>query len=289
MASLVRTTITCASSCHEFAVLSLRAPPPERLDLSGLVPHRLLGKSAAQLAGIELNTGRHPITVGEVFRVRMGAPAAIRIEGGSERLDRVGAQMIDGEIVVEGNVGAEAGRLMAGGQLRVTGNSGPYTASGMKGGRLEIGGHAGDRLGGPLAGETAGMRGGIVVVRGNVGARAADRMRRGIIIVEGRSGPYPGSRMIAGTLIVRGPAGVLPGYLMRRGTIVLGTGSDEPAPTFADCGSYSLVAMRLLAAFVADHSQRAATALRKPLRRFSGDLATLGKGELLVVEQDRRG
>jgi formylmethanofuran dehydrogenase subunit C len=86
--------------------------------------------------------------------------------------------------------------------------------------------------------------------------------------------------MIAGTLVLRRGAGRLPGYLMRRGTIVLAGGCDELSPTFVDCGVHDLVAMRLMAAFVKTRSSVAAAAFRLPLRRFAGDMAVLGKGEI---------
>jgi formylmethanofuran dehydrogenase subunit C len=107
-------------------------------------------------------------------------------------------------------------------------------------------------------------------------------MRRGTIVIEGEAGAYPGSRMIAGTLIVVRQAGDLPGFLMKRGTIVLGEGASALSPTFVFTGSYELLAMRLLAAFVEPYSKRAATLLRRPLRRLAGDMAVLGKGELFV-------
>ncbi len=206
-------------------VLTLRQRPEQRLDLSPLVPHRLAGKTATEIERIEVQTTRWRVTVGEIFRLKMGDAEQIRIEGACDRLDHVGQAMTGGDMLVEGDVGVQAGRLMAGGRLTVRGNAGPYAASGMTGGGIEISGAAGDFLGGPLAGEMAGMRGGIVVVRGRAGARAGDRMRRGTIVIEGEAGAYPGSRMIAGTLIVGREAGALPGFLMKRGTIVLGDGT----------------------------------------------------------------
>jgi formylmethanofuran dehydrogenase subunit C len=86
--------------------------------------------------------------------------------------------------------------------------------------------------------------------------------------------------MIAGTLVVRRQAGPLPGYLMRRGTIVLGEGADELSPTFIDCGVHDLVALRLTATFIDTYSTRLAGMLRRSLRRFAGDMAVLGKGEI---------
>jgi formylmethanofuran dehydrogenase subunit C len=262
-------------------VLTQRARPDQRLDLSPLVPHLLAGKSVSEIERTALNTARSPVRIGDVFRLRPGDTEQIRIVGTCDRIDRVGHEMASGEIVVDGDVGIQAGRLMSGGRLVISGDAGPWAASGMTGGYLEIAGSAGDRLGGPLAGEIAGMRGGIVVVRGDAGERAGDRMRRGTMLVEGKAGGQAGSRMLAGTLIVRRTAGALPGYLMRRGTIVLGEAATSMSPTFVDCGTHDLIAMRLLARFVGPYNKQVASILRGPLQRFAGDMAVLGKGEIL--------
>jgi formylmethanofuran dehydrogenase subunit C len=263
-------------------VLTLRQTPEQRLDMSPLVPHRLAGKTAAEIAQIELQTTRVRVTVGDIFRLRMGDAAQIRIENACDRLDRIGHDMTDGEIVVQGDVGIQAGRTMRGGRLMIAGDAGPWAASAMTGGTLEIAGNAGDRLGGPLAGETTGMRGGVVIVRGHVGERAGDRLRRGMILVEGGAGRYAGCRMIAGTLVARRRVGPLPGYLMRRGTIVLGEGADALSPTFVDCGLHDLVALRIMALSVETCSPRLASVLRQARRRLAGDMAVTGKGEILT-------
>jgi len=263
-------------------VLTLHQRPEQRLDLSPLLPHLLAGKSANEIARIELQTTRMRVTVGDAFRLRMGDAKHIRLEGACDRLDRVGAGLSAGAIEVAGDVGIQAGRQMTGGRLMIRGSAGHWVASAMKGGEIEITGSAGDLIGGPLAGEVAGMRGGLVIVRGNVGARAADRLRRGMIVVEGGAGEYPGSRMIAGTLIVRRKAGALPGYLMKRGTIILGEGALALSPTFADCGVHRLVAMRLIAGYLKPFSAATAALLQRPLRRFAGDMAVLGNGEIFV-------
>jgi formylmethanofuran dehydrogenase subunit C len=261
---------------------ALRAAPTQRLDLSPLTPANLSGKSAADINAIELQTTRQRVTVGEVFHVRVGDAEAVVIEGGSERLDRVGAALAAGAIVVEGDVGVEAGRLMSGGRLTIRGDAGAFAGSGMRGGVFEIAGSAGERLAAPLSGETAGMAGGLLLVRGDAGARAADRLRRGVVLVEGRAGPYAGSRMIAGTLAIGGQAGDLPGYLMGRGTILLGRGATLLSPSFGDCGEHDLVAARIIAEFVGRESAKLARLFRGRLRRLAGDLAALGKGEILL-------
>ncbi len=263
-------------------VLTLRGTPDQRLDLAPLVPHRLAGKTAAEIERIELQTTRARVTVGDAFRLRMGEARQIRIENACDRLDGVGQDMADGEIVVEGDIGIQAGRGMRGGRLAVVGNAGPWAGSGMRGGTIEITGNAGDRLGGALAGETTGMRGGVVIVRGDAGERAGDRLRRGTILVEGSAGPYAGCRMIAGTLVARRKVGPLPGYLMRRGTIVLGEGAHVLSPTFVDCGLHDLVALRIMASFVESYSPRLASVLRRTRRRLAGDMAVIGKGEIFT-------
>ena len=266
--------------------LSLRERLDRRVDMSPVVPQALAGKTIHQIERMDLQTGHRPIKLADVFRVRAGNTEQIEIQGGCDRLDYVGREMNSGELIVEGNVGIQAGRLMSGGRLIVLGNTGPWAASGMKAGVFEIRGTAGDRLGGPLAGEIAGMRGGIIVARGSVGERAGDRMRRGTMIIEGHAGDYAGSRMIAGTLIVRGSAGPLAGFMLKRGTIVLGEGRSELSPTFIDCGEYKLVAMRWLSALIEPYSKATAVILRRPLTRFAGDMAVLGKGEILVGNQN---
>jgi len=263
-------------------VFRLKQPPDRRIDLSGLIPEALQGRSERAIARLALDGARDKLKVGDLFSLRMGEPMLLRFEGGSERLDLVGANMAAGEIVVEGSVGEQAGRLMRAGTLHIQGNAGPFAASRLKGGRLEIDGDAGDRLAAPLAGEMAGMSGGVVIVHGDAGARAGDRLRRGLILIEGRADAYAGSRMIAGTLAIGGDAGDLPGYLMGRGTILLGRGATFLSPTFADCGEYGLVAARLLANYVAQSSAKLAELFRRPLRRLAGDLAALGKGEIFL-------
>jgi formylmethanofuran dehydrogenase subunit C len=263
-------------------VLTLRQRPEQRLDLSPLVPHLIAGKRAAEIERIEVQTTRTRVTVGDAFRVRMGDASQIRIEQACDRLDRIGYAMSDGDIVVDGDVGYQTGRLMTGGTLRIAGSAGSWTASGMRGGTLEISGDVADHVGAPFAGETAGMRGGIVVVRGNAGDHAGDRMRRGTLLIEGAAGRWTGSRMIAGTVIARRKVGALPGYLMRRGTIVLMDGADALSPTFVDCGAHDLVALRLLASFVNGYSPRLASGLRRRYRRLAGDMAVSPNGEIFI-------
>jgi formylmethanofuran dehydrogenase subunit C len=262
-------------------VLALKVTPPQRLDLSALLPHLLADKSSKDIAAIDLATTREKIAVGDLFRIRPGSAEEIRFEGGSERFDGVGQGLQQGRIFVAGDAGINAGRKMTGGDLAISGNVGPYAGSAMAGGRLEILGNAGDFLAAPREGELHGMSGGLLVLRGAAGLRAGDRLRRGTILIEGGAGDWPGSRLIAGTLIVLGRTGLNPGYLMRRGTIVLAK-PPTLAATFVDCGQFASSFPAVFGRFLLPESRGAARLFRAPLRRFAGDMAVLGKGEIFV-------
>lgn len=262
---------------------TLRGEPAQRLDLSPLAPDRLAGLSQGEIERLPLGTARAPVSVGDAFSVVMGDAALVAIEGGSPLLDCVGEGMASGTLVLDGDAGLRAGRGMQGGRLEVRGNAGHRAASGLSGGDIVIAGDCGDFLGGPLAGEVEGMAGGTVVVRGNAGARAGDRLRRGLVVVEGRAGDLAGSRMIAGTVVVCKAAGPMPGSLMRRGSILLG-GVAALAPTFVPTGTAAGgVFEALLARALARVSPAAAALAGRPLRRLAGDMASLGKGEILLA------
>ena len=261
---------------------TLRQEPPQRVDLSALTPDRLAGRSLAEIEKIEIGTTRAAIKAGDLFKIVDGDLKSVRYEGGSSRFDLIGAKLLPGfAIHVEGDVGAQLGRLAKGGRITVSGAAGAYAASGNLGAHIEIKGNAGERLAGPLAGELTGMSGGRVIVRGNVGARAGDRLRRGILIIEGDAGEDLGARLIAGTIVALGKTSGRVGYLNKRGSLVLSRRPDL-GPTYIDCGSHLLTFARLFSRSLKDDSAAAAALLAGKLQRFGGDTAVYGKGEILT-------
>ena len=262
-------------------LLRLRAEPDQRLDLSAITPERLHNLSRHEIATLPIGTTRVPLRLADVFAVRLGERDRIRFEGGSERFDRLGAGLRAGEIRVEGDVGQAAGIGMSGGRIEVEGSAGPLAGALMAGGRIFIAGNAGDGAGGATPGVMAGMRGGFLLVAGRAGERLGDRMRRGCIAALGPAGAYAGSRMGGGTLLAAA-AGPLPGYLMRRGTLVLGA-HDGLAPSFVNSGVHQLQFLGLLRAWLRRQDARASALVPLRAERFQGDMATLGRGEILVA------
>jgi len=267
--------------------LALRARPAHRLSLDGIVPERLAALPAGEIERIELRDGNRPCALGDWFAVRIEGAAEARLviagDGAAlAMLDAVGGGMAGGEIAVEGDAGAYAGLAMSGGRLVVAGSAGHGAATAMQGGEMRIGGDAGDQLGGALPGEKSGMRGGTVAVAGAAGSGAGDRMRRGLILVRGAAGPFCGARMAAGTIVVGGRVGAHAGLAMRRGSLLALGGLSAVLPSFRDSGRPDLTFPRLLARLLTREGMPALVPER-PLRRWTGDHALGGRGEILAA------
>jgi len=261
----------------------LRAPPDERLDLSQLTPGRLAALPAAEIPRLVVGTSKSKLTVGDVFAHKGQAGDRVTIVGGSSRLDFIGDELDQGTVVVDGEVGICAGRSMRGGRLEIRGDAGAWLASGLAGGVVFVKGSAAGYVGGQRAGDKFGMTGGTVVIEGDAGDRTGERMRRGTIIVRGRCGACAGSRMLGGTIWAERGFGPATGVLMRRGTLI-GPAVETMLPTFADTGRHDLVILRILSRYLAATlGPLAPRALSGGVRKFAGDLATIGKGEILIT------
>ena len=206
--------------------------------------------------------------LGDLFEVA-GAPAGrIRFEGDLGRADRLGAGLAEGEVVVEGSVGDETG-------------------IGMSGGVIDVRGDAGARAGGAEGDARRGMRGGELLIRGRAGAEPGTRMRRGLLVVAGDVASHAGPGMIAGTVVVFGGTGAAPGRWSKRGSIVA-MGPVPIPPTYRYACTYRpdhlrLTLLRLRKRYQLAVDERYVSGF---YRRYSGDLADLGRGEILAWTPD---
>jgi formylmethanofuran dehydrogenase subunit C len=264
--------------------LALKGKPPGRLSLDGIIPEKLAVLSASDIARLPLLDGNRRGALGDWFDITIaaGADDRLTIAGDSDRLDDIGAGMGRGEIVVEGNAGASAGLAMTGGSLIIAGSAGHGAATAMRGGEIRIDGDAGDQLGGALPGEGFGMYDGTVIVAGSAGHGAGDRMRRGLVVVAGAVGPFCGARMSAGSIVVGAALGDHPGTAMRRGSIVALGAVTRLLPSFADCGVHELSFQHLLSRLLMKRGFPEMAERVAPLRRWFGDVAERGKGEIFT-------
>jgi formylmethanofuran dehydrogenase subunit C len=246
-------------------VAKLKTPLKQRADMSEVLagPWTTLSPSdmAARAVYLERD-GR--VSLGDLFSIEGSPTGRIEFSGNLDLADRLGAGLQEGEVLVTSNVGREAGLAMAGGILNIDGDAGP-------------------RAGAAPLGYKRGMTGGELIVRGSAGPEAGALMRRGLLVIGRTAGALTGRGMIAGTVIILGAAGPDSGLWSKRGSVVV-LGKITPPETYAFACTYQPIHLRLML-----------TRLRKEYRlpiqrkhftglyhRYSGDLAEIGKGEILA-------
>ncbi len=302
--------------------LRLKAQPDFRVDFGGVLPARLAGMTADEVARVEVRHGNELLALGELFDITalgsrasnlgeaaagaVGAsnlpdagassgtspaatpeggaepPPELRLEGDLSRFDAIGQGLDGGVLHIDGAVGDRLGLSMRSGEIHVQGPAGQLAGCEMAGGLIEVAGDVGDFAAGALPGSMDGMRGGTLIVRGNAGARCGDRMRRGTVVLHGDAGDFLASRMVAGTVAVAGRVGAHCGYGMRRGTLVFAGPLPVVPPTFVATHHDIVVFWTLLRRSLAYHGGPFAALPASAPRRVVGDLAVDGKGEWLL-------
>lgn len=267
--------------------LTLRAPIARPLDADAIAPDRLAALDARQISALQLWDGRTAVALGDVFTVTGDRSPNVVLEGDLAQLHGVGTLMSAGTLEVLGSIGRSLGARMRGGAIKVGGNAGDDAGAAMAGGSIVVASNAGDRVGGAVQGASKGMTGGEIIVRGAVGREAGARMRRGTLYCAS-SGLGAGTGMIAGNIIVSGTIGDGVGAGNKRGTIVA-LGDVRVPPTYAYACTYRpphlslmLLSLRKRFALPVDDAH-----LHGLFKRYSGDLADIGKGEILEWQPTR--
>ena len=242
----------------------LKSSLEQRVDCSGVLTAAWTALTADELARRTVEQERNgPVPLGELFDIK-GSPAGrIRFIGDLSGVDRLAAGLSEGVVTVEGDLGDEAGLGMAAGALVIEGNTGT-------------------RTGAASPGFKRGMTGGELIVRGSAGAEAGASMRRGVLAIGGRAGERAGLGMIAGNIVVFGPAGENAGLWSKRGSITA-LGSVTPPASYVYACTYQPIHLRvMLLRLQTIYGIRVRKRQLDGLyRRYSGDLAELGKGEIL--------
>jgi len=243
--------------------LSLTTPPEHALVADCITADRLAALGEKEIGELPVLHGGRAAHVGDFFRVTGGRSGTVRLEGDLSRAEGIGARMAGGELVIEGRVGRDLGVAMSGG-------------------RIDVHGDAGENTGGALPGAGRGMTGGEIVIRGSVGDEAGARMRRGLIVVTGDGGQGTGKGMIAGTVVLFGKAGPGAGRFLKRGSIVALGPIDRPG-TFRYACTYRPPHVDLLLRYLRARAgvPVADRYVAGKYERYCGDLAELGKGEIL--------
>lgn len=261
--------------------LTLKESPTVPLEAECLSPDVIAPLHRDEIAALPVFLGKRQRRLDDFFTVE-GDGDELEIHGDAGRIKWIGRAMTRGKITLHGNAGMHLGAYMKGGSIEVRGNAGDWVGAEMKGGLIRILGDAGGQIGAAYRGSLAGMNGGTILVEGSAGIEIGMRMRRGVIAIKGPVRDFAGLQMKGGTLFLLGGAELRTGAWMIRGTIV--SGKPIPLlPTFAyDC-TYQPAFLRVYTRYLngmdfglpglPDHGC---------YRRYSGDAAVPGKGEILV-------
>ena len=251
------------------------------VDGAGLRPDRG-GDTPGGLARRSIRVGNRDAAWGDLFDIAGdGGDGQLILVGDLGSVHDLGAGMASGRLEVRGDVGHRLGVGMRGGEIEVDGSAGAGAGADLVGGLIRIRGDAGDDLGAALPGGRVGVRGGTILVHGSAGAGVGTAMRRGLIAVLGSVGGGAGRGRVAGSIFVGGTAGSGLGAGMKRGTIALLGDGPEPGPTFEPSGGLRpVVATLYLRQLVARGWPVPAGVSTGPLRRYNGDRAVGGQGEV---------
>jgi formylmethanofuran dehydrogenase subunit C len=245
--------------------LTLRRPLAQRVDASTVAWDALRGLEAVAIEAQEVWVdGAGRARLGDLFEIAAAPGERVRLVGDLGRMDGIGAGLAGGALVVEGDAGE-------------------YVGQGMRGGSIEVKGRVGPQAGGALPGAKRGMTGGEIVVRGSAGPGAGSGLRRGLIAVEGDVAEGAGRAMLAGSIVVFGAVGAEPGLWSKRGSVVA-LGTVTPPATYRYACTYRPSYLPVTLGYLKRRYGCPVTPdhLAGLYRRYSGDLAELGAGEILV-------
>lgn len=254
-----------------------RESSPIPLDVTGILPEKLAGLSALEVARLPVLFGNRTEELGQHFDVKPGRRFDLQFAGATANVHSVGKGMTGGILFCENDVGRHAGARMSGGQLILDMGAGDWLGAEMRGGFIQAHDSVGDCVGAAYRGSRRGMTGGKIELLLHAGHELGLLMRRGTIIVHGDTGEFTGASMIAGTIAVRGTLGARAGAGMKRGTILALGGVAEVSAGMRYSCEYSPSVLPLL-------GKTLNLPVPARVRCYRGDVLTGGRGELLVAD-----
>lgn len=266
-------------------ILTLRSDSTIPLEVEGVLPETIRGRSVAEVEQLPVCFGNSSIPLAERFKVAGSAAddSTLVFEGNCVSVKQIGARMTSGRIRVTGNAGMHLGAEMRGGEIVVDGNTGDWTGAEMHGGQIVVRGRAGDLVGAVYRGGRRGMTGGEILIHGDAGNEVGHTLRRGLIVVGGTIGSLVGCHMIAGTIIVGGDCGLRPAAGMKRGTVVVLGKAPKPLSSFRLTTSHAPTFLGPYWRHVRERDfSFADVSARTSFHHFCGDSLALGQGELLL-------
>jgi len=213
-------------------ILKLREEIDVPVEIDGILPSTLSGKSLDEIKAMKIHHGNRKISLDEIFDIAIedGDEDTLICEGDFSKVKWLGYEMDGGRIVVRGNAGVHCGAKMKDGEIIIEGSADDYLGAEMTGGKIEVKGDAGNYVGSAYHGNARGMRGGEIIIHGSAGNFAGEKMSDGSITIKGDAGDFVGYRMSGGVITIEGNAGIA-GASMMGGKIIV-EGNCIIPPTF---------------------------------------------------------
>jgi formylmethanofuran dehydrogenase subunit C len=263
-------------------ILTLQEAHAVPLEAEALCPDALATLDHAAIRALPVFLGKRQLRLDDMFAVEGERSDELEIRGPTVKVKWIGKGMTRGRIRIAGDAGMHLGAYMKGGSIEVDGNAADWVGGEMTGGLIRVRGNAGGQVGAAYRGSMAGMNGGTILIEGTAGLEVGMRMKRGIIAIRGRVRDFAGLQMKGGTIVLMNGAELRTGAWMVRGTII----SLQPLqlmPTFARACDYEPTFLHLYAKHLEGFAfHLPVSAGEGAYRRYTGDAAIPGKGELLV-------
>lgn len=286
--------VSCAGFVRDFpgveevVTLRLKESSTIPIEADNICPDLFAGRNRAGISALPAFYGRRKVTLGDLFTVEGQHSDSIVVEGDLRHVKKIGRYMSQGHILIKGEVGSHLGAYMRGGDITVEGNAADWVAAHMQGGRIWIQGNAGNYLGAAYPGEKRGVNKGLIVVEGNTGRAVGAKMSRGMIVVAGDTGEFVGANMVAGSILILGHLGARAGAGNKRGSIIALGEAEEVIPTYRYECRFQPVFLRAFLKNVRDWGlQIPPELINGAFRRYTGDITSLGKGEILIYDQPK--
>ena len=148
--------------------LNLHTKPEVPLEAESITPGVINKLKKKEIEKIKIFHGNREVNIADFFKVTENKLDILEVEGDMHRIKYLGANMSDGEMQIEGNVGPHLGSAMSGGFIKVNGNTGDWIAPEMSGGRIHISGNSGHCIASAYRGASKGVTGGEIVIEGIV-------------------------------------------------------------------------------------------------------------------------
>jgi formylmethanofuran dehydrogenase subunit C len=264
--------------------LTLKESLTVPLEAEVLSPDVLAPLKHADVRALPVFLGKRQLRLDDFFDVEGDGSDELEIRGDATKVKWIGREMSRGRIRIVGNAGMHLGAYMKGGTIEVTGNASDWVGGEMSGGLIHVRGNAGGQLGSAYRGSPSGMSGGTILVEGSAGIELGMRMKRGLIAVRGPVRDFAGLQMKGGTIVLMSGAELRTGAWIQRGTII----SLKPLrllPTFARACDYNPTFLRIYAKHLG--TLGVTLPLDGSYRRYTGDAAVPGKGEILVWQSSK--